>query len=84
MTANVASAGRPAVVSSRASGLLEVPRLLTPAQVAERLAVSRSAIYAWVRAGHLPAIYVGRLPRFVEADVLEFIASRRRTAQVTP
>ena len=84
MTANVAGAGRPAAILPRAINTLEVPRLLTPAQVAERLAVSRSAIYAWVRAGHLPAIYVGRLPRFAEADVLEFIAARRRTAQVTP
>jgi excisionase family DNA binding protein len=84
MTANVASTGRPAAVLTRAQGPLEVPRLLTPAQVAERLAVSRSAIYAWVRAGHLPAIYVGRLPRFAEADVLQFITSRRRTPQVSP
>jgi excisionase family DNA binding protein len=84
MTANVASGGRPAALLTRAQVMLEVPRLLTPAQVAERLAVSRSAIYAWVRAGHLPAIYVGRLPRFAEADVLEFIASRRRTPQVSP
>lgn len=84
MTANVASADRPAAILPRALNTLEVPRLLTPAQVAERLAVSRSAIYAWIRAGHLPAIYVGRLPRFAEADVLQFIDSRRRTPQVSP
>lgn len=84
MTANVANSGRPAAVLTWAQVPLAVPRLLTPAQVAERLAVSRSAIYAWVRAGHLPAIYVGRLPRFAEADVLEFIASRRRTLAVSP
>jgi|GEM_PF-5506120 excisionase family DNA binding protein len=84
MSASVANGGRPAAVLPRVFDVPEVPRLLTPAQVAERLAVSRSAIYAWVRAGHLTAIYVGRLPRFAEADVLEFIASRRRTAQVTP
>jgi len=61
-----------------------MPRLLTPAQVAERLAVSRSAIYAWAKAGYLRAIYVGRLPRFLDSDVLDFIAARRRGPAGTP
>ena len=83
MTANVAGAGHPCASMNRPGVPLGVPRLLTPAQVAERLAVSRSAIYGWVRAGHLPAIYIGRLPRFSEADVLDFIATGRRKGEVS-
>jgi excisionase family DNA binding protein len=52
--------------------------------VAERLAVSRSMVYKLARTGELPAVYVGRLPRFAEADILEFIATRRRTREVSP
>ncbi len=58
--------------------------LLSPDQVAERLAVSRSMVYKLARTGELPAVYVGRLPRFAEADILEFIATRRRTREVSP
>jgi excisionase family DNA binding protein len=52
-------------------------RMLTPADVAERLAVSRSMAYKLLRTGELPAIYVGRLPRIAEADLDAFIRRRR-------
>jgi excisionase family DNA binding protein len=58
--------------------------LLSADQVADLLAVSRSMIYKLLRTGELPAVYVGRLPRFAEADILEFIATRRRTPEVSP
>jgi excisionase family DNA binding protein len=36
------------------------PESLSVAEVADRLAVSRALVYRQVRAGHLPAIRVGR------------------------
>ncbi len=41
-------------------------------------------IYKLLRTGELPAVYVGRLPRFAEPDIVEFIASRRRKREVSP
>ena len=49
--------------------------LLTPDQVAQRLAVSRSMIYALVKTGKLRAVYIGRLPRITEADLAHFLAA---------
>jgi excisionase family DNA binding protein len=56
-------------------------RLMTPAQVAERLAVSRSLVYSLVRQGALAAVYVGRLPRIVEAELEDYIARQRENAR---
>jgi excisionase family DNA binding protein len=52
-------------------------RLLPPTAVAERLAVSRSMVYALVRRGDLPATYVGRLPRIAEVDLAAYIERQR-------
>jgi len=52
-------------------------RLLTPADVAARLAVSRSMVYKLLRVGELVAVYVGRLPRIAEADVYAYIQRQR-------
>jgi excisionase family DNA binding protein len=58
---------------------LEAPieRLLTPAQAAERLAVSRSMIYSLIRRGALSAFYVGRLPRISERSFAAYLAGTR-------
>lgn len=52
-------------------------RLLTPAQIAERLVVTRGMIYKLVRTGVLPAVYVGRLPRVAESDLAAYIERQR-------
>jgi excisionase family DNA binding protein len=52
-------------------------RLLTPADVAAMLSVSRSFVYTLIHRGALAAIYVGRLPRIAEADLQAYIASCR-------
>ena len=48
-------------------------RLLTIAQVAERLQLTENTIRKYVRAGSLPALKAGRVGRVRESDLLEFI-----------
>jgi excisionase family DNA binding protein len=55
--------------------------LLTPGQVAERLRVSRSMIYALVRRRELEAIYVGRLPRVSESALRAYLERAQRGVQ---
>lgn len=54
-----------------------VRRLLAPAEVAERLAVSRSMVYKLLRNNELSAVYVGRLPRIAEIDLDAYISRGR-------
>lgn len=49
-------------------------RLLTIAQVAERLQLTENTIRKYVRAGSLPALKAGRVWRVRESDLLEFIS----------
>jgi putative molybdopterin biosynthesis protein len=55
--------------------LAPVDVLLTPDEVARRLAVSRSLIYQLVKKGKLRAVHIGRLPRIRPADLDAFVAS---------
>jgi excisionase family DNA binding protein len=48
-------------------------RLLTPDQVGQRLAVSRSMVYKLVRTRVLPALYIGRLPRIEESALAMYL-----------
>ncbi len=57
-------------------------RLLTPSDVGNRLAVSRSMVYKLLRTGELAALYVGRLPRIAERDLDAYIERQRRHGQV--
>lgn len=54
--------------------------LLTPQDVAVRLAVSRSMVYALIRKG-LPAVYVGRLPRIEPAALDAWIERQRESRE---
>lgn len=56
-----------------------VRELLTPAEAADRLRVSRSSIYRLVAAGTLPAVRVGASIR-VRADDLDELLAKQRTA----
>jgi len=49
-------------------------RLLTPDDVARRLAVSRSMVYALIHQRRIAALYVGRLPRITEAALADYLA----------
>ena len=63
-----------------------VPRLLTLRDVTEATALSRSAIYALMAESRFPKpIRVGsRAVRWVEQEVLDFIASRPRAGSDRP
>ncbi len=54
--------------------------LLTPDDVAKRLAVSRSMAYTLIKRGELRALYVGRLPRITESAFAEYLAAAGRPA----
>lgn len=60
---------------SRGSG----GRALLPREAAERLTVSTRTLEGWRRMGRGPVVtYVGRLARYLEQDIEEFLASHRR------
>jgi excisionase family DNA binding protein len=61
-------------------------KLLTPAQVAARLGVSKALVYQWVEEGRLPAYRLGtggRRGRILidEVDLNAFLATCRSGAQ---
>ena len=66
------SAGKLAAVPD-----LEPRPLMTPKQVAQRLAVSVSMVRKLTLIGKLSAIYVGRLPRYEQAAVETFLEQQR-------
>jgi excisionase family DNA binding protein len=52
-------------------------RLLTAAELAERLALSTSTVLDWFEAGRLPGFKLGRVVRFRESEVLEWLEEQR-------
>lgn len=50
-----------------------LPRLITPAALAEIMDVSESTVEEWIRKKLLPSFKVGRVRRFACSDVLAFI-----------
>lgn len=51
---------------------------LRPMEAAEAIGISRSAVYALISAGELPAIRVGGVLRVPCAELREWIASKSR------
>lgn len=51
--------------------------LLTPPQAAELLAISPRYLWALTASGQIPCVRIGRSVRYSQADLQEFIASRR-------
>jgi excisionase family DNA binding protein len=61
--------------------VLEIdPRLLTIAQAAERLGLSRSKLYELIAAGEISTVRIGRSRRIIPDDLASFIDSRRQVA----
>jgi excisionase family DNA binding protein len=52
--------------------------LLTPADVAARLSISRSEVYVLVRKAELPALRIGNQIRIRPADLEAFLAAAAR------
>lgn len=48
-------------------------RLLTPAQVADRLQVTEKTVYRWLDAGKLAGVKLGRLWRIREENLEDFL-----------
>lgn len=51
--------------------------LITAAELADRLALSTSTILNWFEAGRLPGFKLGRVVRFREDEVLEWLEAQR-------
>jgi len=52
-------------------------RLLTAAELAERLALSTSTVLDWFEAGRLPGFKLGRVVRFRDSEVLAWLEAHR-------
>ena len=59
--------------------MTDAPLVYTQQQVAEQLHVSTRTVRQLTRSGQLRATYVGRLPRYLPADVRAYLAARRQT-----
>ncbi len=55
------------------------PRLLTAADVARRLSVSKRKAYALMQTGEIASVYIGRCIRCLPTDLEEYIASLPRS-----
>jgi len=51
-------------------------KLLTPQQIADILGVRKSTIYQWTHQGYIPHVKLGKLVRFREKKVMEWIEKR--------
>lgn len=56
-------------------------RLLTLAEISEVLGVSQKTIYKWSHLGTIPVARAGRLLRFNEADVMEWLRRNKAPAR---
>lgn len=67
---------------------VELPPLLTEAEVAEYLGVTELTVYRWRRAGVIGCHMVGKSPRYTEKHVMDYLAAREvsvvRAAEQTP
>jgi excisionase family DNA binding protein len=59
-------------------------RLFTAADLAEKLAVPKSWVYAETRAGRLPHVPLGRYRRYREDAVDEWLASIEKNRRTKP
>jgi excisionase family DNA binding protein len=57
---------------------LPVHEILTVAEVAKYLRISRAQAYALARRGEIPAIHVGNSPRVLRQDLLKYIEDGMR------
>ncbi len=53
-------------------------KFLSPAEVAERLSIRRWTVYAWISAGRIRSIKIGRLVRIPEAELERLLVQGER------
>lgn len=58
-----------------------IPELLTPAQLAKTLKVSKQAVYAWVEKGAIPFYRLEKLIRFDPGEIKEWVRERHNKAR---
>ncbi|MCH7946475.1 MAG: helix-turn-helix domain-containing protein [candidate division Zixibacteria bacterium] len=58
-------------------------KLLTLQEVSELLEVKPSTIYQWTHQGFIPHVKLGRLLRFKEADIVNWIEKRSAAGRAT-
>jgi excisionase family DNA binding protein len=56
---------------------LTTDRLLTAAELADRLALSTSTVLDWFEADRLPGFKLGRAVRFRKSEVVDWLESNR-------
>jgi excisionase family DNA binding protein len=64
-----------------------MPKLLTPQQVADYLGVQLSTIYQWTHQGFIPHVKLGRVLRFRQDDIANWLdkrANRGKTSRRIP
>jgi excisionase family DNA binding protein len=57
-------------------------RLLTPTEIADLLGVKTSTVYQWTHQGFIPHVKLGRLVRFREQAVSEWVDKRSEAGRV--
>lgn len=55
---------------------LDVPLMFTPEQVATILSVSRSQVFALLRADELDSVSIGRSRRITQSQLIEYITRK--------
>lgn len=75
----IVSAGDPIRTNStgNVAAVVTRPRLLTAPEAAELLAIRESTVRDLARRGVVPSVKVGRLMRFVEADLIAYVDGLR-------
>lgn len=58
-------------------------RLMTPEEVAKMLGVKPSTIYQWKHQGYIPHVKLGRLLRFRESDINQWIETKTENGRAT-
>lgn len=69
---------------SKERRLEEEPKFYTVQQLAELLQVTKMTIYRLIQRGELPYYAIGRLMRFRQSDVEEFLKRQRRARRPAP
>ena len=63
---------------------MTLPRLLTPREVADQMNVHPRTVQRWAREQTIPSIRIGKLIRFNEADLAQWLEASRTASIPNP